>query len=73
MPVPWPVRVRVRVCVPPPVLCSDLTEEAACVAAAACQPVYAGQNCRDSQGGECTSGDTDCTCASFSFAVCVDR
>ncbi len=61
------------VCVTPPVRCADLTNEAACVAAATCQPVYAGQDCRDPSGGECNSGDTDCTCATFSFALCVDR
>ncbi len=63
-----------RVCVTPPVRCVDLTTEAACVAAnATCTPVYAGQNCRDATGGECTAGDVNCTCAMFSFAACVDR
>ena len=63
-----------RVCVTPPVRCVDLTTEAACVAASAtCTPVYAGQNCRDATGGECTAGDVNCTCATFSFAACVDR
>ena len=62
------------VCVAPPVRCVDLTTEAACVAASTmCTPVYAGQNCRDATGGECTAGDVNCTCATFSFAACVDR
>lgn len=63
-----------RVCVTPPVRCVDLTTEADCVAASTmCTPVYAGQNCRDATGGECTAGDVNCTCATFSFAACVDR
>lgn len=62
-----------EVCVLPPVRCVDLTVEASCVSAAACQPVYAGQDCRNPSGGECEAGDVDCTCATFSFAACVDR
>jgi len=53
--------------------CADLTNEAACLADQGCKPVYSGVDCVDSSGGECTSSDTDCTCASFAFAVCVDR
>jgi hypothetical protein len=35
--------------------------------------VYGGVDCRDANGGECTSQDPDCTCASFEFATCIDR
>lgn len=61
------------VCVTPPVRCRDRASEADCVAEATCQPVYAGMNCRNANGGECASGDVDCTCESFSYAACADR
>ncbi len=59
-------------CEPPPVFCEDITEEEACLARADCQAIYSGMNCTDTEGGECESGDPNCTCETFSFAVCVD-
>lgn len=56
-----------------PVPCSAAASEAECVARAECQAVYGGMNCTDSNGGECQSGDQDCTCEIFTFAVCIDR
>lgn len=52
--------------------CADFDTEGACLAREDCKPVYSGVDCVDASGGECTSGDTDCTCASFAFALCVD-
>jgi len=60
-------------CEPIPVACNDLTTEADCLARSDCQPIYAGMNCRDANGGECVSGDVDCTCETFAFAVCIDH
>ncbi len=56
---------------PPPPECRDY-DEAGCLAVAECTPIYGGMNCVDSAGGECTSGDTDCTCETYAFAVCGD-
>ena len=53
--------------------CADVRVEAACLARPDCMPVYAGMNCVDAQGGECTSGDTSCVCATYAFAVCAHR
>ncbi len=63
----------IATCEDPPVLCSDLTVEADCLARTDCQAIYSGMNCRDSQGGDCESGDPNCTCETFSFAVCIDK
>lgn len=60
-----------RTCATPPPECTALTTEASCSARADCQPVYAGLECVDAQGGECQDGDTNCTCARFEFAACV--
>jgi hypothetical protein len=60
-----------RTCATPPPACTALTTEATCSARADCQPVYAGLECVDAQGGECQDGDTSCTCARFEFAACV--
>ncbi|MCA9514086.1 MAG: hypothetical protein KC635_04020 [Myxococcales bacterium] len=58
-------------CRPP--TCAEIGAEAECLARAECKPVYSGVGCVDAQGGECTSADTECTCESYAFAVCVDR
>ncbi|MCC7386713.1 MAG: hypothetical protein IT384_33060 [Deltaproteobacteria bacterium] len=61
------------VCEPLPVACVDLTDEANCLLRADCSPIYAGVNCTDSAGGECTSSDPECTCERYSFTTCADR
>jgi hypothetical protein len=53
--------------------CADLTTEAACLARQDCLPIYAGMNCVDMQGRQCNPGDTNCVCATYSFAVCAAR
>jgi len=50
--------------------CGSITDEADCIANSACQATYTGNECTDSQGKACTTGDTNCTCASFTFAGC---
>jgi hypothetical protein len=60
-----------RTCETPPPECAARTTEAACSARTDCQPVYAGLECVDAQGGECQDGDTNCTCARFEFAACI--
>ena len=52
--------------------CTGLDEDA-CTANPDCKPVYSGNNCTDPDGNTCTGGDTDCTCETFEYAVCVDR
>lgn len=61
------------VCEAPPVWCTDIVVEADCVARTDCQAIYGGMNCTDANGGECVSGDVDCTCEIFSFAACITR
>lgn len=61
------------VCEAPPVWCTDIVVEAECVARTDCQAIYGGMNCTDANGGECVSGDVDCTCEIFSFAACINR
>lgn len=61
------------VCVDPIVRCAAVTSEAECNAREECLAVYGGTNCTDANGGECTSGDPDCTCETFSFVVCTDQ
>jgi hypothetical protein len=56
-----------------PPTCVMLTVEADCVARADCRPIYAGMNCTNAQGTTCQSGEANCTCATYSFAACVDR
>jgi hypothetical protein len=60
-------------CTSPPPACTTLTSEAACSARADCTPVYGGMNCTNSAGSTCHSGEADCTCATYSFAVCTPR
>ena len=60
-------------CGPPIVRCVEITVEASCIERSDCQAVYAGVNCRDAQGGACTSADPECTCETFSFAACIQR
>ncbi len=60
-------------CGPPIVRCTEITVEATCIDRTDCQAVYAGVNCRDAQGGACTSADPECTCETFSFAACIVR
>ena len=61
-------------CVPgeaaPPLVCEDLTSEAACLEADACAPVYTGVNCTTPSGAACSAQAADCTCESFVFARC---
>lgn len=61
------------VCEALPVTCADLTDEASCLLRDDCSPIYAGANCTDNAGGECTSSDPECTCERYSFASCADR
>lgn len=58
-------------CGPAIVPCTEISVEETCVGRADCQAVYAGVNCRDAQGGACTSADPECTCETFSFAACI--
>jgi hypothetical protein len=53
-----------------PFECRDLSTEAGCLANAACDPVYRGINCTNSQGASCTSGTAQCTCESFAYDEC---
>jgi hypothetical protein len=56
-----------------PVTCIDHTTEDACIADAACDPVFKGLNCTKPDGGSCTSGSANCTCESFVFDECEDH
>jgi hypothetical protein len=57
-------------CDAPPV-CGDINDETDCLNRANdCTAVYTGIDCTDSSGAACVSGDTGCTCASFSFDHC---
>jgi len=59
--------------VPPPATCIDLSgDEAACLAAEFCGPVYRGVNCTSDTGEACTSQSAACTCESFSFDSCEE-
>lgn len=54
-----------------PFECTDLNDdEDACFANADCSPVYKGVNCTDPDGDQCTSGDANCTCESFTYDYC---
>jgi hypothetical protein len=53
--------------------CGDIHTEAACLARADCIPIYAGMDCTDPQGRMCVAGDVNCTCATYSFAVCARK
>jgi hypothetical protein len=56
-----------------PFECSDLNDdENACFGNAACNPVYKGVNCTDPGGNQCTSGDANCTCESFTYDYCEE-
>jgi hypothetical protein len=55
------------------VTCGDLTREADCLARGDCLAVYSGKNCTRPDGKECQAGDSNCTCASFDFAVCSEQ
>jgi hypothetical protein len=60
-------------CAAPPPTCAQLTTEAACSARADCEPIYGGMSCTNDAGTVCHSGEANCTCATYSFAVCVAR
>jgi hypothetical protein len=51
--------------------CGNLHTEADCLARQDCIPIYAGMHCVDPQGRMCVPGDMNCTCATYSFAVCA--
>lgn len=54
--------------------CPALEHEADCLDRATdCSAVYTGLNCHTPTGGACHAGDTNCTCATFSFNHCDSR
>jgi hypothetical protein len=63
----------VGTCTTPPPACAALATEADCSARADCTPVYGGMSCTNTVGSPCHSGEANCTCATYSFAVCVAR
>jgi len=60
-------------CAEAPPACSALTTEAVCTARADCTAVYGGMSCTNDTGSPCHSGEANCTCATYSFAVCTAR
>lgn len=50
--------------------CSEIEDETTCDLRYDCIPVYTGHNCTDPEGNACESGDSNCTCESFTFAAC---
>nr|HEX4312702.1 hypothetical protein [Kofleriaceae bacterium] len=44
-----------------------------CAADSQCEVVSVGHDCTKPDGTSCTAGDTDCTCASFTFSACDDK
>ncbi len=62
----------ISTCEDRPVACAELSVEADCLARTDCLTIYGGMNCTDANGGECESGDVDCTCETFSFAACIE-
>jgi len=60
-------------CATPPV-CEHINDEADCLDRTSdCLAEYTGINCHKADGTACHSGDTGCTCQSFSFAKCVTK
>ncbi len=54
--------------------CGSLTHEDDCLGRATdCSASYNGLNCHKPDGTACHSGDTNCTCASYVFAGCVQK
>lgn len=64
---------QMGVCGAAPPTCADLRTEPACAARADCRPIYAGMHCTNDRGSECHSGEANCTCATYEFAVCANR
>jgi hypothetical protein len=55
-----------------PAACSAITHEDDCLDRNAdCTSVYTGNNCTTSTGAACQSGDSGCTCESFTFNTCT--
>lgn len=53
--------------------CTSINDETDCLARQDCAATYTGINCHKPDGSACHSGDTNCTCQSFSFAKCTDK
>jgi hypothetical protein len=54
--------------------CHQLEHEDDCTSRRTdCTPVYTGQDCKKADGTACVSGDTGCTCATFTFNQCVSK
>ena len=52
--------------------CAVLNTEAACLAQIGmCEPSYNGVDCTTSNGSACTTGATNCMCASFTYNTCT--
>jgi hypothetical protein len=60
-------------CTAPPAPCTALPTEAACAARVDCTPFYGGMSCTNTAGSPCHSGEANCTCATYSYAACVER
>ena len=52
--------------------CAVLNTEADCLAQPGmCEPTYNGSDCTKADGAACMAGDTDCSCASFTYNSCT--
>ena len=52
-------------------ICPDLTDEDSCRARDECKAVYIGLDCRDPDGGACSSGSASCECDRYEFDECA--
>ncbi len=53
--------------------CEDINDESDCLGRTDCAASYTGINCHKPDGSACHSGDTNCTCQSFSFNSCSTK
>lgn len=52
--------------------CSSYRYDSDCRNDASCSSAYTGTGCKKPDNSPCQAGDTDCTCATYTFASCQD-
>jgi len=52
-------------------VCEHINDETNCLSRNDCDAAYTGHGCHKPDGTACHSGDTNCTCTSYTFASCA--